>query len=69
MPAGGSAARKAQKLLGDEVRVVSAFQNVAADHLNADDAHLDQCHVLVCGNDPTARETVVQLSEELGMRA
>jgi len=69
MSAGGSAASAAQKLLGDEVRVVSAFQNVAAEQLNADDAHLDQCHMLVCGNDSTARETVVQISEELGMRA
>jgi len=69
MPADGSAASEAQKVLGDEVRVVSAFQNLVAEQLNADDAHLDQCHILVCGNDPTAREIVVQLSEELGMRA
>ncbi len=69
MPQGGSAARESQDLLGENVRVVSAFQNVAADHLNADDAYLDQCDVLVCGNDPEARETVVRLSEELGMCA
>lgn len=69
MPAGGSAAREAQDLLGEDVRVVSAFQNVAADHLLADDAHLDQCDVLVCGNEPEARETVVQLAQELGMHA
>ncbi len=69
MPEGGSAAKEAQQMLGEDVRVVSAFQNVAADHLNADDAHLNQCDVLVCGNDPEARETVVQLTEELGMQA
>jgi 8-hydroxy-5-deazaflavin:NADPH oxidoreductase len=69
MPKAGSAAREAQDYLGEEVRVVSAFQNVAADHLNADDAHLDDCDVLVSGNDPEARETVVQLAQELGMQA
>ena len=69
MPAGGSAAKESQELLGEEVRVVSAFQNVAANHLNTDEAHLDQCDVLVCGNDPEAREIVVQLSQELGMPA
>ena len=69
MPKAGSAAREAQDFLGEQVRVVSAFQNVAADHLNADEAHLDDCDVLVSGNDPEARETVVQLAQELGMQA
>ena len=40
-----------------------------AGHLNTDKALFDQCDVLVCGDDPEARKTVVQLSEELGMRA
>lgn len=69
LPEGGSAARRAQEFLGADVRVVSAFQNVAAAHLNADDAHLDDCDVLVSGNDKDAREVVVQLAEELGMKA
>lgn len=69
LPEGGSAAKQAQTHLGDGVRVVSAFQNVAAAHLNADDAHLDECDVLVAGNDKDAREVVVNLAEELGMKA
>jgi NADPH-dependent F420 reductase len=69
LPEGGSAARLAQDYLGSDVRVVSAFQNVAAAHLNADEAHLDECDVLVSGNDKDAREIVVQLAEELGMKA
>lgn len=69
LPEGGSAARRAQEFLGDDVRVVSAFQNIAAAHLIADDAHLDDCDVLVTGNDKDAREVVVQLAEELGMKA
>ena len=69
LPPGGSAAKQAQEYLGDNVRVVSAFQNVAAAHLNADDAHLDECDVLVSGNDKDAREVVVQVAEDLGMKA
>ena len=48
--------------------MVSAFQNVAADHIN-DIEHPIDCDVLVCGNDPAARETVVQLATEAGMKA
>lgn len=69
LPPGGSAAKQAQEYLGEDVRVVSAFQNVAAAHLNADDAHLDECDVLVSGNDKDAREVVVQIAEELGIKA
>ncbi len=69
LPAGGSAAKQAQAFLGDEVRVVSAFQNVAAAHLQADDGHFNHCDVLVAGNDPEAREAVVQLAQSIGLRA
>ena len=58
LPEAGSAAKAAQELLGEEVRVVSAFQNVAAAHLSDLDHEID-CDVLVCGNDPQAREVVV----------
>ena len=34
LPEGGSAVVEAQKMLGEGVRVVSAFQNVSAEHLN-----------------------------------
>ena len=68
IPDGGSCAKASQDRLGDAVRVVSAFQNVAADHIN-DIEHPIDCDVLVCGNDPAARETVVQLATEAGMKA
>lgn len=68
LPEGGSVAKAVQKLLGEEVRVVSAFQNVAAAHL-ADPAHKIDCDVLVCGNDPKARGTVIELAKDAGMRA
>lgn len=67
LPEGGSAAKAAQQFLGDDVRVVSAFQNVAA-HLLSELDHKIDCDVLVCGNDPAARETVLDLVTALGLR-
>jgi hypothetical protein len=67
LPPEGSAAVAAQQLLGDTVTVVSAFQNVSADSLHTDD-ELD-CDVLVCGNKADARELVVTLARQAGLRA
>ena len=67
LPEGGSAGARAQALLGDDVRVVSAFQNVAAAHLQSGE-EID-CDVLVSGNDKEARQVVVDLAAEAGMRA
>lgn len=69
LPAGGSAARQTQDFLGEDVRVVSAFQNVAAAHLQSAEARLDDCDVLVTGNDADARETIVKLAGEIGFKA
>jgi NADPH-dependent F420 reductase len=57
-----------QKLLGEDVRVVSAFQNVPAHHLNELD-HEVECDVLVCGDDVAARETVIALACDIRLRA
>lgn len=67
LPPGQAAALEAQALLGDKVRVVAAFQNVSAEALAEDGAAVD-CDVLICGNDPAARETVVALAAAAGMR-
>jgi len=66
MPAQGSAGQIAQAILGEDVRVVSAFQNVAAHNLQ--DGHVLDCDVLVCGNDKAAREEVIKLVSAAGMR-
>jgi len=66
LPEAGSAGQIAQNLLGEEVSVVSAFQNVAAAHLQ--EGHGLECDVLVCGNKKAAREEVIQLVEAAGMR-
>lgn len=69
LPAGGCVARQTQEYLGDGVRVVSAFQNVAAAHLQSDHDRLDDCDVLVTGNDADAREIIVKLAAEIGFKA
>jgi 8-hydroxy-5-deazaflavin:NADPH oxidoreductase len=67
MPPEGSAGQIAQSLLGAGVRVVSAFQNVAAAVLDSD--HEIDCDVLLTGNDPEACAMVRALAADAGMRA
>jgi len=66
LPPEGSAGQIAQELLGDEVAVVSAFQNVAAAHLQ--EGKGVECDVLVSGNKKDARQQVIKLVEAAGMR-
>lgn len=66
LPPEGSAGAAAQQLLGEGVMVVSAFQNVAAHHLQ--EGHGLDCDVLVSGNSKEAREKVVELVQAVGMR-
>jgi NADPH-dependent F420 reductase len=47
--------------------VVSAFQNVSATHLK-DPSHAIDCDVLVCADDKAARERVVALAHDAGLR-
>lgn len=66
LPEAGSAAQEAQNFLGESVKVVSAFQNVAAHHLQ--EGHGIDCDVLVAGDDKDARDQVIKLVEAAGMR-
>lgn len=68
LPDGGSAVEAVQKLLGDEVRVVSAFQNISAHHLMHIAEEID-CDVLVSADDKAAGELVVALAREIGLGA
>ncbi len=65
LPQEGSAGKRAQDFLGDEVHVVTAFQNVAA-HLLKEEVTVE-CDVLVAGNKRAARDKVIQLAQEAGM--
>lgn len=68
LPNGGSAVEAVQKMLGEGVRVVSAFQNISAHHLTKLDEDVE-CDVLVCADDPAAADQVVALAQEIGLRA
>ena len=57
-----------QAMLGDKVRVVSAFQNVGA-HALKDVDHDVACDVLVCGDDVAAREVAIGLAADIGLAA
>ncbi|HWE75611.1 MAG TPA: NADPH-dependent F420 reductase [Stellaceae bacterium] len=67
LPEGGSAVAAIQALLGEQVKVVSAFQNVSAENLRHVDEPVD-CDVLVCADDAPARQVVIDLIASMGMR-
>lgn len=66
LPERGSAGEMAQAFLGEDIQVVSAFQNVGAQHLRED--HAIQCDVLVSGNKRAAREKVIELVQAAGLK-
>lgn len=66
IPAAGSAAMEAQAVLGEDVKVISAFQNVSYEKLMDDKAQISD--VLVCGDDPEAKNLVLQLVADAGMK-
>lgn len=67
VPEGKAAALEAQALLGEGVRVVSAFQNTSSSKMSNPDLPID-CDVLVTGNDADAKADVMRLVEAAGMR-
>jgi len=66
LPAEGSAAARTAAFLGEDVKVVSAFHNVAA-HKLAQDIDIG-CDVLVFGDDKAARAEVIELAADCGLR-
>ncbi len=67
LPTTDSCVLAVQELLGPEVRVVSAFQNVSAHKLR-DLTHKIACDVLVCANDKAARRIAIELAHDAGLR-
>jgi len=65
MPPEGSAAQQAQLILGDNVRVVAAFQNISYENLLA--GNKVDCDVLVAGGDKDARGQVISLVKDAGL--
>lgn len=65
IPKSGSAALSAQKTLGQDVSVISAFQNISFELLLGNEP-ID-CDVLVCGKDKKTRDLGVQLVSDAGL--
>ncbi len=64
----GSAAQQAAELAPEGVAVAAAFQNLSAELLGGD-GPMD-CDVIVCTDDPHAREVATELAEKIpGVRA
>lgn len=66
-PEGGSAAEEAQAILDNGARVVAAFQNIAAHHLQDPD-HTIQSDVLIAGDKKADKEIAISLCEDADMR-
>jgi NADPH-dependent F420 reductase len=67
IPPEGSASEQAQAILGPDVQVVAAFQNVGA-HALENLEHPVDCDVLVCGNKKAAKAIALQLATDIGTR-
>jgi len=65
LPESGSAALEAQHILGEDVHVVSALQNIGS-HLVASQESI-HAEVLVCGNSDDAVDEVITLIADLGL--
>lgn len=68
LPAGTSAGEEAQMLLGDQIKVVSAFQNIGFSSLKKLDKPFTT-DVLVTGNDAEAKQQVIALAAAIGIQA
>lgn len=68
MPSAGSASQEAQEILGEQVSVVCALQNISAHLLRDVTAEID-CDVLVCGSPKEARMRVIELIDKLNINA
>lgn len=65
MPAAGSAAQEAKQIVGEDVQVCAAFQNIGYDHL-LDNSDVE-CDVLVTGTSKEARAETIRLVEAAGL--
>lgn len=65
MPPAGSAAQEAREILGEDVDVVAAFQNVSYEHLLGEEEV--ECDVLVTGTSKQARVEILKLVDAAGL--
>lgn len=67
LPPSDSSVVAVKNILGEHVRVVSAFQNVSAHKLKRLD-HKIECDVLVSSDDKEARAITINLAKDAGLR-
>lgn len=65
MPEAGSAAQEARQILGENVQVCAAFQNISHEHLLGDEKV--ECDVLVTGTSKDARAETLNLVKAAGL--
>lgn len=65
MPPAGSAAQEAKEIVGDDVQVVAAFQNISHELLLGEEEV--ECDVLVTGTSKDARAEAIRLVEAAGL--
>lgn len=68
-PIAPAAAEIAQKILGNNIRVVAAFQNVPAHVLRRNLGEILATQVIVCSDDEQAADEVINLAQGGGMKA
>jgi len=66
MPPAGSATMEASLILGENVKIGAAFQNISHEHLLTNEEIL--CDVLVTGNSKSTRDEIIQLVESAGLK-
>ncbi len=67
MPPAGSVAQEAQEILGENCRVVDAFQNISYERLMNQDEDVD-CDVLVCGKSKAGSGSCPRLVADTGLK-
>jgi NADPH-dependent F420 reductase len=67
LPPEGSVGLESQAILGKDVEIITAFQNISYEKLMDDE--VDECDVLVCGSSKTARAIGIKLVEAIGLTA
>ena len=68
-PTPPAAAEITQEILGDDVRVVAAYQNVPAHALKHNLGGSIDTDVMICSDDVDAAEQVIELTDAAGMNA
>lgn len=64
----GSITAEVQQFLGENTKVIAAFQNISPEQLEKFDSKIET-DVLVCGGDREAREAVITMIKKTGIEA